>query len=154
MNFSADLAKIRRSFELPTDFGRIHAFRAGNLDASLHFTPHISCDSLLIAGPAVYGLNRAIPNDRPQSPPSSLPFLRLCDQHISCTLVGPVATRLHSASPFDKSDSIDAILSLCQIIVFVPKREQHAEICRRIRKSRGLMSRREITQRHLHRSRE
>lgn len=82
MNFSADLAKICRSFELPTDLGRIHAFRAGNLDASLHFTAHISCDSLLIVGPAVYGLNRAIPNDRPQSPPSSLLFLRLCDQHM------------------------------------------------------------------------
>jgi len=43
--------------------------RAGNLDASLHFTAHILYDSLLIARPAVYGLNRAIPNDRPQTLP-------------------------------------------------------------------------------------
>jgi hypothetical protein len=49
--------------------------RAGNLDASLHFTARISRDSLLIAGPVVYDLNRAIPNDRPQTISLSLSWL-------------------------------------------------------------------------------
>lgn len=93
------LGKIRRSFELPTDLG-IHAFRAGNLDASLHFTAYISCDSLLIVGPAVYGLNRAIPNDLKALLPlfsSSVYATSIC-----CTLAGAGAnrdaTRLYSTN--------------------------------------------------------
>lgn len=65
INFSADSARRTSSpnGKLPIDLRRMHSPRPDNLDASLHFAARISYDSLLIAGPAVYGLNRAIPND-------------------------------------------------------------------------------------------
>ena len=72
--------------------------RAGNLDASLHFTAHISYDSLLIAGSAVYGLNRAIPNDRPQTLP--LVSLSVYATGTCCTLARVGANR-DAARPQD-----------------------------------------------------
>jgi len=93
MKFSADLAKI----QLLIDLRRMHP-RAGNLDASLHFTAHISCDSLLIAGPAVYGLNRAIPNDRPQT----LPLVSLSVYAIgTCCTLARVGANRDAARPRD-----------------------------------------------------